>query len=237
MQHNKGLPTARNTGLSSATGDYILHVDGDDWVEGDMIAKMYTAAIDKNADMVYCDFFLTYEDHERKMSNPDFHSGEDLLKKGFLGGTIKYNVWNKLVRRSLYTDNNISFPDGHPMGEDMTMILVADYCDKVFHLPDALYHYVKTNAQAYSQSISEKSLGDIRFNVKRIENELKDRHGDDLNQQLNWFKLSIKLPFLISSDKSHHTIWKEWYSEANCDAATNKALSVRTRMVQWVGST
>ena len=34
---NGGLPAARRTGMEYATGDYILHVDSDDWVETDMV--------------------------------------------------------------------------------------------------------------------------------------------------------------------------------------------------------
>lgn len=233
---NLGLPSARNTGMEAASGDYILHVDGDDWIEPDMIENLYSSIISTNADMAYCDFFLTYEDYERKMINPSFNSADHLLKRGFLAGTMKYNVWNKLVRRSIYTENKISFPDSHAMGEDMTMIMVAACCEKVVHVAKPLYHYVKTNAQAYSQTISCKSLSDTKFNVDRVESFLNDHYGNKLEQELNWFKLSIKLPFLITSDKSQHEIWKEWYPEANVDATSNKDLPVRTRLLQWLAA-
>lgn len=233
---NMGLPSARNTGLKRATGDFILHIDGDDWIEPDMIEALCSTIISTNADLAYCDFFLTYEDYERKMLNPSFNSADDLLKRGFLAGTMKYNVWNKLVRRSIYTENKIFFPDGHAMGEDMTMIMVAACCEKVVHVDKPLYHYVKTNAQAYSKNISKKNLSDTIFNVNRIESFLKDYYGNKLTQELNWFKLSIKLPFLITSDRSQHKLWKEWFPEANVDATSNKDLPTRTRLLQWAAA-
>ena len=40
-QQNKGLPSARNTGLKAATGEYVYHCDSDDWMEPEMLEKMY----------------------------------------------------------------------------------------------------------------------------------------------------------------------------------------------------
>jgi len=53
---NEGLPMARKTGLAYAAGDYVLHVDSDDWLEPDMIGKLYAKAMIDDCDIVYCDF-------------------------------------------------------------------------------------------------------------------------------------------------------------------------------------
>ena len=229
---NRGLPAARNTGLAVAQGEYIYHCDSDDWVEPDMLEKMYCAAIENGADIVYCDFFLSFEKNERYMSNPDYQTAEEMLKRGFLGGMMKYNVWNKLVRRSLYSDNGICFPEGHPMGEDMTMIMLAAMADRVKHVPEALYHYVKLNEGAYSNSWSQKKLDDIRYNVDRAVGFLKNKFGDSLEKEISFFKLSIKLPFLITDDKNMYKLWSEWYPEADRYANANKDLPSRTRLLQ-----
>lgn len=46
-------------------------------------------------------------------------------------GPMHYNVWNKLIRRSLFTDYQIFFPEGYSMGEDMTMMMVAACAKKL----------------------------------------------------------------------------------------------------------
>ena len=233
---NKGLPAARNSGLSVAQGDYIYHCDSDDWLEPEMLEKMYDLAISANADIVYCDFFLSFEKNERYMTNPDYHSAKDLLKEGFLGGTMKYNVWNKIVRRSLYADNGISFPEGHPMGEDMTMIQLAAVAKTVSHVPEALYHYIKLNEGAYSYSLSQKKLDDIRFNVDRTVLFLRNRFGEELERDISFFKLSIKLPFLISDNKELYGYWEEWFPETDHLAFANKKLPFRTRFLQLMAA-
>lgn len=229
---NKGLPAARNTGLAVARGEYIYHCDSDDWMEPELLGKLYAAAIADDADIAYCDFFLSFEKNERYMANPSYKTADEMLRKGFLGGKMKYNVWNKLVRRALYADNDIVFPEGHPMGEDMTIIQLAALAGKVTYVPEALYHYVKLNEGAYSNSYSQKKLEDIRFNVDRTVSFLKDSYRDNLEKEISLFKLSIKLPFLMTDNKTMYRLWEAWYPEANSYANANKDLPARTRFLQ-----
>ena len=233
---NKGLPSARNTGLAAASGEYIFHCDGDDWVEPQMLERMYTAAVNADADYVWCDFYMSFEQNERYMPARDYRTADELLRKGFLAGAMKYNVWNKLVRRSLYMDNDISFPDGHPMGEDMTMIRLAAFAGNVAYVPEALYHYVKINPGAYTQVMSERNLADIRFNTDSVTAFLHEKFGASVEPDISLFKLNVKLPFLITDDKSQYRIWREWYPEANACAMANKELPFRTRLLQWCAS-
>ena len=229
---NKGLPAARNTGLSAARGAFIYHCDSDDYLETGMLEKMYAAAMDSNADFVYCDFFLTYETGERYMGNPDFTAPGQMLREGFLAGTMKYNVWNKLVAKSLYDKGGVRFPEGHSMGEDMTMIRLSFCSRRCAHVKEALYHYVKINGNAFSNTFTEQHLEDIRFNAAATLDFL-----DTVGIQPQWaafFKLNIKLPFLFSEDKRQYLLWNEWYPEANPSILQNTFLPVRTRMVQWM---
>lgn len=233
-EQNQGLPAARNTGLAVATGEYVFHCDSDDFVEREMLEEMYNAAKTQDADVVYCDFYLSFEKNERYMSNPVYETAEDMFKKGLLGGAMKYNVWNKLVRRSLYTDNAITFPAGHGMGEDMTMIRLAACAKSVAYVPKAFYHYVKLNSNAYSATMSERHKVDILFNVNQTVDFLQNKFGDALDKEIAFFKLNTKLPFLITDDESQYAVWKEWWPEANKYICENKNQSIRTRIVQWM---
>ena len=230
-QENQGLPAARNTGLAVATGEYIFHCDSDDFVEHDMLEKMYTAAKAKNADFVWSDWFLSYENAERYMKQPEFHTPLDTLK-GLLADAMKYNVWNKMVRRTLYEDYHIQFPAGHSMGEDMTMIRLASCSRRVAYVDQAFYHYVKTNAEAMTQSFNERHLADIRYNVDLTLDFLKERHVKNIEQEIAFFKLNVKLPFLITLDWKSYKRWNEWYPESNKYIMQNKQLALRTRILQ-----
>ena len=226
---NKGLPAARNTGLALATGEYIFHCDSDDYVEPTMLEELYRAAKEKEADIVWCDWYLTFAENERYMKQPSFDTPMEALK-AMLSGGMKYNVWNKLARRSLYTDNYIEFPAGYGMGEDMTMMILFAHAKRVVYLPKAYYHYVKTNTNAFSQTYSERHLQELQHNVARIVNYMDGMFSEDIAQELAFFKLDVKLPFLITGQFDR---WESWYPEANKYILQNKIVSTRTRCVQW----
>ena len=230
---NKGLPAARNTGLHVATGKYIFHCDSDDYVEHDMLEKLYQRAEETNADIVWCDWFLTFAENERYMRQPDYATPIDALK-GILNGSMKYNVWNKLVKRSLYEENDIRFPAGYGMGEDMTMIRLFACAQRVAYLPQAFYHYVKLNTDAFTQTYSEKHFRDVQYNVNQTLAYLKEQDLLELEQEMAWFMLNVKLPFIISDRKEDYERWQVWYPEANPFIWKNKQQAFRTRLVQWM---
>lgn len=228
---NKGLPSARNTGLAVARGEFVFHCDSDDFVEPTMFEDMYKAALENTADIVWCDWFLSFEKSERYMKQPDYADPMEALK-GMLSGAMKFNVWNKLVRRELYERWNIRFPDGYGMGEDMTMMMLFAHAENVCHVPKAYYHYVKLNNNAFSQTYSERHLAELRYNVSRIEEYIHNYFGESLDKEISFLKLDVKFPFLITDDPKKHEMWKEWYPEANEYIMQNKRISLRSRLLQ-----
>lgn len=237
-ESNRGLPAARNTGLAEATGRYIFHCDGDDWVEPDMLERLYDTAVENDADYVWCDFFISFNRNERYMKARGYRTPDELLRKGFLAGDMKFNVWNKMVRRDVYerAGGMQLFPSDHRMAEDMTMILLAACAGRVAYVPKALYHYVKTNGGAMTQTVSERQLADIRHNVSRVEQFLKEKAPGDYDVDIALFKLNVKLPFLLAGDAEQLKLWKEWYPEANRYAMANTQLPFRTRLLEWMAA-
>lgn len=230
---NKGLPAARNTGLSVAKGEYVFHCDGDDYVEPNMLGDMYSVAKKENADIVWTDWFLSFENKDRYMSQQYYDTAENALK-GLLSGVMKYNVWNKLVKRVLYEENDIEFPSGHGMGEDMTMIRLFACAKNVAYIPKAYYHYVKVNSGAMTNVWSQKHIDDLKYNVKTTEDYLEQKFGDKMDEYIAYFKLSVKVHFLISNDTRMYRLWNSLFSESNRYIMQNKSACLRTRILQWM---
>lgn len=231
-ERNLGLPSARNTGLSMATGEYVLHCDGDDFMEPEMVEKLYECAVRNNADMVWCDWYLSFADSERYMKQPTSTNGHDAVIN-MLRGSMKYNVWNKLSRRSLY--DGLTFPAGRSMGEDMTMIKVAARTNVTAHVPEALYHYRRTNSEALTQTFSPSKLEEIRENTTDIINFLK-LNSEVSDVDIKRFMLNVKLPFLFTGKREDIKRWQEWFPEANSEILGNKNQSIRVRLLQWCAS-
>ena len=231
-ERNRGLPAARNTGLAAAEGEYVFHCDSDDFVEPDMLEVLYGAAQERNADIVWCDWYLSFEHSERYMKQPDYATPLGALK-AMLAGQMKFNVWNKLVRRNLYADHRIFFPEGYAMGEDMTMMLLFAVASNVVYVPRAFYHYVKLNASAYSQNFSLQHWNAVKHNIQRVETALRRQWGTELDLEIACMKLEAKFPFLMTGDVDMYKLWDTNYSEADAYIPKNHYISFRRRMVQW----
>lgn len=230
---NKGLPAARNTGLAEAKGDFVFHCDSDDYLEPTMLEDMYKASVEDEADYIYCDYYIDFGTSRRYMGNPSFSEPEKMVKEGFLAGMMKYNVWNKLVKRSLYSSgDDILFPSGHSMGEDMTMIMLALKATKVGYVQKALYHYMKTNSNAFTSTFSERHLSDTLFNTSRTLESLRASGFKEDDKFLSFFKLNVKLPFLMTRSFSQYKLWQKWFPDANRYIWQNKLQPFRTRLVQ-----
>lgn len=230
---NQGLPAARNSGLAVAKGEYVFHCDSDDFVDSTMLEQLYRTAKEYDADIVWCDWWLSFEKNERYMGQPAYTTPMEALK-GILGGAMKFNVWNKLVRRSLYEEHQILFPSGYGMGEDMTMIRLFARARKVVYLPKAFYHYVQQNSGAFCKTSSSKHLADVRHNVAVVLEDMRMLFGNRLEQELAFFQLSVKFPFLIGDDPELYALWQSWYPEANRYIMQNKQVSLRSRCLQWL---
>ena len=60
IKENGGQGSARNLGITFATGEYISFVDSDDWLSEDALEKMYNLAKKEKSDIVICDMVDHY---------------------------------------------------------------------------------------------------------------------------------------------------------------------------------
>lgn len=142
-ERNMGYSVALQTGIDAATSEYTIYVDSDDWVEPDMLKRMYMKAREDDADIVVCDYFVDYPKGRRVVRQPAAETGVGnlcLLLRHKLHGSL----CNKLIRRSLYTDNDIRTVPGVDYMEDYLLCTkLFSFAGKVSYLPQAFLHYVQ----------------------------------------------------------------------------------------------
>lgn len=235
-EENRGLPTARNTGLKVATGKYIFHCDSDDFMEPDTLKILYETAEREGADYVWCDYYISSKKGSQYKAQREYLDADQALR-GMLRGDMIYNVWNKLVRRDLYDSNGIVFPDGHAMGEDMTMIMLLACASKVAFVHYGGYHYVTTNPGALTKKYSdERSIKDLKYNIGRTSEFITEKFGNRYQYETNCFKLNLKWFFLaFSSDIKSYKLWHDCFPEANVDIFCQN-VSLRVKLVEWCAS-
>ncbi len=234
---NQGVAVARNTALDAATGEYIYSFDADDAMAPNLIERLIVRAYQTGVDIVGCDWSLRYEGKDRRMHQPDVKTGQELFEC-FCYGVAKWNVWLFLVRRELFsTGKLLRFTPGDNMGEDMMMMsLLALRAQRVSIVADPLYYYVKTNSDAQTANYKPEHWAQVDRNLKVLEAEVKELQEEHNVRMLNFLKLNLKLPLLISEQKEDYQRWSQWYSEADAYINQNPKQSWRIKLLQLAAS-
>ena len=142
---NGGPSDARNYALDRLTGDYVAFVDSDDWIEPDMYEVLVKNAMEHNADVCVCGFYVDYAEVEENAivtKKTRILDSKEALRELVAGG-VNDMMCNKLWRRRLF--DHIRFPYGLLCEED-TAILWKLFLkvNTVLCVPGSYYHYMQT---------------------------------------------------------------------------------------------
>lgn len=235
-KENHGLPAARNTGMVIAGGEYVIHFDSDDYLEPTILENLYFKAKQDNLDIVYCNWNQVKNGGYVRIEEPSYDDAQDALK-GMLIGPMHYNVWNKLIRRSLFTDYQIFFPEGYSMGEDMTMMMVAACAKKVGKVDGALYNYVRYDNRTITSDYTGAHIASLKHNVERVCEFVGKLLPGKFDKELALMKLGVKSVFLVSGVKLRlFKAWQTTFPEANRYIGENPRAPKRIVVLEWFAS-
>jgi glycosyltransferase involved in cell wall biosynthesis len=196
-EENIGSSLARKIGFEKSTGDYIICADSDDWLELDMIEKMANKAISEDLDIVWCDFF---KDNAYIIKDCPKTNEKTEIFKGLLNGNFMGSLWNKLVKRDIYS-NEIYFPRAMMLEDFVISIQNIYYAKKIGFLNAALYHY-RTNSNSLMQDklkIAKRlveSYNNIAWAVKFLESKFNNDLEflePQLSHRINYLKIDIAI--------------------------------------------
>lgn len=137
-KENEGVASARQLGVSLASGVYVIHIDSDDWIESNMLSDMMNEISD--ADILVSDYYYNTKYGQTYVRQVDCTTSEELLEK-IIKGEVFGSLWHKLIRRNLY--QNIEFNTDLTFCEDQLLLfkILTTYQCKVINLHKAYYHY------------------------------------------------------------------------------------------------
>jgi len=191
---NKGVGAARQSGLEQASGDYILFVDGDDYIESDMVEILYNKSLERESDIIFCSYYNEYHSNRQSV----FHvSATDNKRELLIQSINQPSLWNKMFKRTILTKNNLRFPDGINYGEDLSFVpRLIFYSDSFSFVDKPLYHYVRYNNTSYTREFSDINLDQ----TIRVIGILSDFFADkaDYTDLTNYLKAVRKAKILRS---------------------------------------
>ena len=174
-KNNGGVSSARQTGLDNAKGEYVIHIDPDDWIEKNLLRTMYEKALTENADMVICDFIVE-EKGKKYYSKQEPTDLDHFTVLNDLFMNLHGSCCNKLIRRELFTEYNIRFRMDLSYCEDLFLnACVLKNPVRVAYVNEALYHYDRiVNSNSLVNKYTKKTYEEDRRLLEIFIEEFSD---------------------------------------------------------------
>lgn len=170
---NGGVSSARNYGLRRAQGDWILFVDSDDQLNDALLQRCLDRFNDCSCGLVLFQYEFMSENGERLEPGafsgliPASMNGHDSVEY-LCKGLFDDYPWSFVARKSVYVDNNITFPEGKRMEDSATTYKLLYNASTVSYIAEPLYRY-RRRSGSITSAVDKYYLSDY---VEVIDNSL-----------------------------------------------------------------
>lgn len=193
-QYNKpngGLSDVKNYGLERVSGEYVIYLDSDDYIEAEMYRNMLEKAEAEKADVVVCDIQLTYDDESKNTVWPCTVASRIGVFNQLIDMTMMPASWNKLVKRELY--DGLTFPVGKNNEDIAVTPIILARAKKIAVINKPYYKYYQRTGSIQNSTFSEK-----RFVILDTAKICVDRLGEIEEEKQELIKGSVYLHQVLS---------------------------------------
>ena len=220
---NGGLVSARQAGVKEATGDYIINLDGDDWISLNYCQNMAKIIAKYHPDIVLCGHYKEFPDTDRiKCPLPykyGYYTRADLeeyvypiLLQDSFGHSFSLTLWGKATIASIQRQQQLNVDPAITIGEDCAcMAPCLLEAQSIFIMEECMYHY-RQNPKSMTKNRSVYNWEGPELRGQHLEQKL-DISKFNLQQQI--YRLITHALFTVvksqfnDTEKSNSEIKKE----------------------------
>lgn len=157
---NKGLAAARMTAIKQASGEYVFHVDSDDYLEKDAIKLCVEASRNGSCDVVLGSFRHIYPNRIISVYRKEEYVIDNMVCD-ILVRKQPCNIWGSLIRKSLYDNLDVPVIDN---GEDFVTFPRLIYRSRLLgFVKEIIYNYTHLNVHSFQfNRLNDKNRADQR---------------------------------------------------------------------------
>ena len=157
-QKNSGQAVARNYGITKATGDYIMFIDSDDFVDTNMIKDMYDTMEKDKTDLVICDYYKLYEDNTKEHISiiPHYNKENNKCSVISMPGPVC-----KLFKREIFSKYNIKFLENKCFEDNAIMPFACAVSNSFSYIKKPYYYYLQRTGSSLNKNTYDKKWEDI----------------------------------------------------------------------------
>lgn len=179
-QAHRGQGAARNLAMRHARGTYLGFVDSDDWIQEGMFSEMLAAAVEKDADIVYCDFFKAMRNGRFERVAFPAAPPEGIRPDAHATALFDYGngVTNKLMKKALFDAEAIRFPE-EMIFEDLAIVpLLISKSRRVVGFAKPFYFYrIRPDSTTHT---GDETVYDLFKSCDRLQSDIDARYGDEV---------------------------------------------------------
>ena len=205
-QINSGQGRARNSAIEKARGKYLGFVDADDRVSPGMFTTMLNTILEKNTDMVICDFSKTFKNRQEEIVYFNKVNANILSPKEhrYLLFSCGNSAWNKVFKKDILLKHHLSFSEDM-IYEDLAMIpVLISKCNSIVRVPVPLYHYAVHEASTTHNS--SKKTEDHLKSLEILHQKLSSNFYDEvlfLTLKELFFYALPRYSFILKKNEFH----------------------------------
>lgn len=188
---NEGPSMARNDIIQKATGEFLLIVDSDDWIEDTTIEELVHMQTKYDSDIVKMNYYISLNEKNNKKNKSiikkyknhviDIEKDKIKIAADIINGNITSYTWSMLIRKDIIKEDLYFEKDINHLEDKIFLLKLIANVKKMYFSEKPLYHYfLNVNGLMHKHDCEYYLNNDIKINLK-IKEIIKKYYSNDFS--------------------------------------------------------